>query len=58
MAASSCFADEWTGQLRPGLKADFAVVDKRRPMEDLPKTEVCQTWVDGERVYDYENQRR
>lgn len=51
-AAYSCFADGWTGRLRPGLKADFVVVDMSWKAEDLLKAQVCQTWFEGEKVYD------
>lgn len=55
-AAYSCFADAWTGKLRPGLKADFAVIDMSWTSEDLLKAQVCQTWFEGQKVYDRDNE--
>ena len=51
-AAYSCFADALTGRLRPGLKADFTVIDMNWVSEDLLKAQVCQTWFEGRKVYD------
>lgn len=55
-AAYSCFADAWTGRLRPGLKADFAVVDMSWTSEDLLKAQVRQTWFEGRKVYDRDDE--
>lgn len=55
-AAYSCFADAWTGRLRPGLKADFAVIDMNWTSEDLLKAQVCQTWFEGKKVYDRDDE--
>ena len=57
-AAYSCFADAWTGRLRPGLKADLAVVDMSWTAEDLLKAQVCQTWFEGKKVYDHDDEGR
>lgn len=38
--AYSCFADAWTGRPRPGLKADFAVIDMNWTSEDLLKAQI------------------
>lgn len=57
-AAYSCFADAWTGRLRPGLKADFAVIDMSWASEDLLKAQVCQTWFEGKKVYDHDDEGR
>lgn len=56
--AYSCFADAWTGRLRPGLKADFAVVDMSWTSEDLLKAQVCQTWFEGKKIYDRDDEGR
>ncbi|CAF9937822.1 MAG: hypothetical protein ALECFALPRED_007423 [Alectoria fallacina] len=55
-AAYSCFPDAWTGRLRAGLKADFAVVDMSWTSEDLPEAQVCQTWFEGKKVYDCDDE--
>ena len=48
------FGEERFGGLRPGLRADFIVVD-RDPIEATPEalrqTKVLQTWVGGEQVW-------
>ncbi len=48
------FGEARFGELKPGLRADFVVID-RDPLlvspDDLRKTQVLQTWVGGERVY-------
>ncbi len=48
------FGESRFGQLKPGLRADFIVID-RDPLlvapQDLRGTRVLQTWVGGERVY-------
>ena len=57
-AAYSCFADAETGSLTAGLKADFAVVDMEWASEDLLKAQVCQTWFEGKKVYDRDDEER
>lgn len=57
-AAYSCFTDAWTGRLRAGLKADFAVVDTIWTSEDLLKAQVCQTWFEEKKVYDCDDEGR
>ncbi|ANY19979.1 N-substituted formamide deformylase precursor [Tsuneonella dongtanensis] len=48
------FGESRFGEIKPGLRADFLVID-RDPLlvspEDMRKTQVLQTWVGGERVY-------
>jgi predicted amidohydrolase YtcJ len=48
------FGEARFGELKPGLRADFVVID-RDPMlvtpQDLRATRVLQTWVGGERVF-------
>ncbi len=45
-----------TGALRPGLSADFAVLD-RDPFtvdpDEIARTVVAQTWFEGRRVYEH-----
>ncbi|PNY27530.1 amidohydrolase YtcJ [Tolypocladium capitatum] len=50
-SAYSCFADSWTGSLRPGLKADFVVCDVELAPEKLVRGVVKETWFEGKRVY-------
>lgn len=50
-SAYSCFADEWTGSLRKGLKADFVVCDVEVAPEKLIRGKVLETWFEGKRVY-------
>ena len=57
-AAYSCFADAETGRLKAGLKADFAIVDMKWASEDLLKAHVCQTWFEGKKVYDCDDEER
>ncbi len=48
------FGENRFGELKPGLRADFVVVDRDPLMAapaDLRSTRVLQTWVGGERVY-------
>lgn len=51
-AAELGYAENETGNLTPGLFADFAVLD-RDPIEheSFASCRVVQTWIDGERVY-------
>ncbi|KAJ5689555.1 amidohydrolase 3 [Penicillium macrosclerotiorum] len=51
-AAYARFADSWTGSLKPGLSADFLVVDMQWTPEKLLEAKVCQTWYRGKKVYD------
>ena len=48
------FAESHFGELKPGMLADFVVVD-RDPLiaspQDIRATRVLQTWVGGERLY-------
>jgi predicted amidohydrolase YtcJ len=45
-----------TGALRPGLSADFAVLD-RDPFtvdpDEIARTVVAQTWFEGRRMYEH-----
>ncbi|WP_294058045.1 amidohydrolase family protein [Sphingomonas sp.] len=53
-AAYAGFAETKFGRLAPGLRADFILVD-RDPLfatpEELRKTQVLETWIGGERVW-------
>ena len=43
------------GQLKPGMKADFIVIDRdifNVPQADIWQTNVLQTWVDGKKVFE------
>ncbi|KAL2837457.1 amidohydrolase 3 [Aspergillus pseudodeflectus] len=51
-AAYARFADSWTGALRPGLSADFVVVEMHWAPDRLLEAVVCQTWYQGRLVYD------
>jgi hypothetical protein len=51
-AAYSCFADKRTGSLKPGLKADFTVLDMDWMPSKLLQARVHQTWLAGRKVYD------
>ncbi|KAI1609230.1 amidohydrolase 3 [Exophiala viscosa] len=53
-AAYSCFAETWMGQLRPGHKADFTIIDAPLNPEALLKARVTQTWFDAEKVFELE----
>jgi len=48
----SCFADAWTGSLKAGMKAYFAVVDMEWDAEKLLEAKVCETWFEGRKVWD------
>ncbi|KAM0523816.1 hypothetical protein ACHAPE_001068 [Trichoderma viride] len=50
-SAYSTFADEWTGSLKKGLKADFVVCDVELTPEKLIKGVVKETWFEGAQVY-------
>lgn len=51
-AAYARRAESWTGELRSGLSADFAVVDVQWTPEKLLEGKVCQTWYKGRKVFD------
>ena len=53
-AAHSCFAEEWTGSLRPGLAANFTVVDMQWDATKLMSAKVVQTWSWGKCVFSLE----
>lgn len=48
--AYSCFSDHITGSLRPGLSADFVVVDMEWEADKLLKARVVETWHQGLKV--------
>lgn len=54
-AALACFREHDLGQIAPGYRADFTVLD-RNPLtcasEKLLDTRVLQTWISGERVFE------
>ncbi|KAK1247595.1 hypothetical protein MKX07_002504 [Trichoderma sp. CBMAI-0711] len=50
-SAYSVFADEWTGSLRKGLKADFVICDVELEAERLIRGVVRETWFEGTQVY-------
>jgi predicted amidohydrolase YtcJ len=53
-AARACFEDRLRGQIKPGLQADFVVLDRdimRVPNEQLRGTVVQQTWIGGQKLY-------
>lgn len=50
-SAYSTFADEWTGSLKKGLKADFVVCNVELTPENLIKGVVKETWFEGTQVY-------
>ncbi|KAI9150433.1 amidohydrolase YtcJ [Paramyrothecium foliicola] len=54
-SAYSCFADGWTGSLKPGLKADFVVCNVDMTPEKLIGGQVRETWFEGKKVYDAKN---
>jgi predicted amidohydrolase YtcJ len=51
-SAYSCFAERWTGSLKPGLKADFVVCKVDLTPEKLIEGRVEETWFEGKRVYE------
>lgn len=53
-AAYSRFAEDWTGSLKKGLRADFVVLDSKWTPETLLETTVEQTWSQGKLVFDSE----
>ncbi|KAM5348660.1 hypothetical protein ACJ41O_008484 [Fusarium nematophilum] len=50
-AAFSRFAEEWTGSLKAGLRADFLTIDTRWTPESLLEARVYQNWSQGKVVY-------
>lgn len=50
-SAYSSFADQWTGGLKAGLKADFVVCDVDLKPESVVKGVVRETWFEGKQVY-------
>lgn len=53
-AAYSRFAESWTGTLKPGMRADFVVLDMDWKPQSLLQGKVCQTWAGGRKVFDME----
>jgi predicted amidohydrolase YtcJ len=54
-AAYAGFADDRFGRLAPGMRADFLIVDRdptTASPADLRKTQVLETWVGGEKVWE------
>ncbi|KAL4870081.1 hypothetical protein BDV12DRAFT_166560 [Aspergillus spectabilis] len=50
-SAYSCFADDVTGSLEVGKKADFVVVEMEWEAERLLEARVLETYFDGRRVF-------
>lgn len=56
-AARAAFEENEIGSLKPGKKANFVVLDQDimlAPENELYKTKVLETWIDGEQVYSSE----
>ena len=52
-AAYAAFAEQRFGNLAPGQRADFLIVDKDIELAspaDLPATQVLEVWIGGQRV--------
>ena len=53
-AAKASFDEDKTGSLEKGKSADFVVLDQdlmEIPENEILKTRVLETWIDGEKVY-------
>jgi hypothetical protein len=50
-AAASVFDDTRTGTLEVGKEADFVIVDMEWKAQRLLKSEIIETWFEGEKVY-------
>ncbi|WP_438944512.1 amidohydrolase [Shewanella nanhaiensis] len=53
-AAYAAHQESLIGQLKPGMKADFILVDQdifAIPASELWQTQVNQTWINGKRIY-------
>lgn len=54
-AALACFREHDLGQIAPGYRADFTVIDRNLltvPNASLLDTRVLQTWIGGEQVFE------
>ena len=54
-AALASFRENDLGQVAPGYRADFTVLDRNlltAPEESLLETQVLQTWIEGEQVFE------
>ncbi|SHI88995.1 hypothetical protein SAMN02745146_1815 [Hymenobacter daecheongensis DSM 21074] len=55
-AAHAAFEDRRKGQIKPGMLADFVVLDTdllQAPKEKLRTAKVQQTWIGGEKVFSF-----
>lgn len=50
-SAYSCFADSWTGSLKPGHKADLVICRVDLTPDKLIGGKVLETWFEGRQVY-------
>ncbi len=53
-AAYAGFMEDLVGSLEPGKRADFVVLDRDYmtiPAEDIPRMQILETWLDGERLF-------
>jgi len=54
-AALACFREHDLGQIAPGYRADFTVLDRNPltvPSSALLETRVLQTWIEGKRIFE------
>ncbi|KAM0377377.1 hypothetical protein ACHAO7_000099 [Fusarium culmorum] len=51
-AAYSRFAENWTGSLKEGLRADFMILPGVPEVQGLLDVKVDETWFGGDKVYD------